>query len=147
MKILTAVVVAMGLAITSFTAQAVSNEVVFLCDTPTGKHAMLEYSSENDVFTLSYGDNLDVPEVTVMKRGNNMGTSYHSSSVENTTLREVYISDTPKFYTLGYSNDGAKASGYVQVMENGTEVSYEDCKTIRSKFDDYKLFKNMTDVD
>lgn len=147
MKILTAVVVAMGLAITSFTAQAVSNEVVFLCDTPSGKHAMLEYSAENDVFTLSYGDNLDAPEVTVMKRGNNMGTSYHSSSVENTSLREVYVSDTPKFYTLGYSSEGAKNEGYIQVMENGAEISYEDCKTIRSKFDDYKLFQNMTYVD
>lgn len=147
MKTLLAMVVALGMSVISITAQAVGNEVVFLCDMPNGKHAMLEYSVNSDVFTLSYGDNLDIPEVTVMKRGNNMGTSYHSSSVENTTLREVYIDDSPKFYTLGISNKGSEVSGYVQVMENGTEISYEDCKTVRSKFDDYSLFKNMTDVD
>lgn len=149
MKTLVKMAAFVGALVASNMALAVDNEIVFLCSTPDGSHAMLEYAAETDAFILSYGNDLDAPEVTVMKRGKNLGTTYFASAAENSTLREVYISDGPKFYTLGVSDKGNTKSGYFQVMDNGTEIKYQDCKSssFRSKFDDFKLFKNMTAVD
>lgn len=149
MKTLVKMAAFVGALMVGNTALAIDNEVVFLCSTPDGSHAMLEYTADTDVFILSYGNDLDVPEVTVMKRGKNIGTTYFASAAENSTLREIYISDGKKFYTLGVSDKGNSKSGYFQIMDSGSEIKYQDCDSsyFRAKFDDFNLFKNMTSVD
>lgn len=149
MKTLVKMAAFVGALMVGNTALAVDNEVVFLCSTPDGSHAMLEYTADTDVFILSYGNDLDAPEVTVMKRGKNIGTAYFASAAENSTLREIYISDGKKFYTLGVSDKGNSKSGYFQIMDSGSEIKYQDCdsSSFRAKFDDFNLFKNMTSVD
>lgn len=149
MKKLVKMAAFVGALMVGNTALAIDNEVVFLCSTPDGSHAMLEYTADTDVFILSYGNDLDVPEVTVMKRGKNIGTTYFASAAENSTLREIYISDGKKFYTLGVSDKGNSKSGYFQIMDSGSEIKYQDCDSsyFRAKFDDFNLFKNMTSVD
>lgn len=149
MKTLVKMAAFVGALMVGNTALAIDNEVVFLCSTPDGSHAMLEYTADTDVFILSYGNDLDVPEVTVMKRGKNIGTTYFASAAENSTLREIYISDGKKFYTLGVSDKGNSKSGYFQIMDSGSEIKYQDCdsSSFRAKFDDFNLFKNMTSVD
>lgn len=130
-------------------AQAASNEVIFVCDLPSGNHVLVERNPSTDVFTYSHGKNLDIPDVTVMKRGNNLGTSARASKEEGTLNRELYVTDGEKFYNVGYSDKKGIKSGYLQIMSGGVEVSYETCdpKSLRSKFDDYQMFENLTVVD
>lgn len=131
------------------TAHAASNEVVFVCDLPKGEHVLVEHNPGTDVFTFSYGQNLDMPEVTIMKRSNNLGTSGRMSKEEGSLSREMYVTDGDKFYNIGYTDKQGSKTGYLQIMSGGVEKSYENCdpKSMRSKFDDYELFENMTEVD
>lgn len=149
MKYVTGLFVLMSLVLGSFTAQAASNEVIFICDLPSGNHVMLERNPVTDVFTLTYGLNLDIPAITIMKRGNNLGTSLQQSGEEGILNREVYVTDGNKFYNIGYTDQRGIKKGIFQIMEAGAEVSYETCdpKSLRSKFDDYELFSNLTVVD
>lgn len=142
-NVLVGLVVALGF--TGF----VNAEVVFSCDTPDGKQTVLEYNKDNNRFIMSRGNNAITPEVTVMKSPDDMGTSYNASREENFTQREVYVPDGEPTYVLGYAEQGNKKSGFVQIMEGGTQVSYHECKpvTFHASFNNYELFDGMTYVD
>jgi hypothetical protein len=149
MKYVTALFVLVSLMLGSVQAQAGSNEVIFTCDLPSGKHVLVEHNPTTDVFILSYGLNIDMPELTIMKRGTNLGTSAQMSREEGILNRELYVTDGEKFYNVTYTDKQGTKYGSFQIMQGGVETSYETCdpKSLRSKFDDYQLFENMTVVD
>lgn len=148
MGFLKSIIMSVALASASFAALA-SNSVVFSCDTEDGKQTILEYNKDENKFTMSRGNNVIAPELTVVKSPNNMGTSYNASRTENFTQREVYIPDDTVTYVLGYSEQGDTESGFVQIMESGTQVSYHECKPVsfHARFNQYDMFEDMTNVD
>lgn len=149
MKFLTGLFVVLGVMLPSFQAQAITNEVIFLCDMPNNQHVLVERNPVTDVFVLTFGTDLNRPEVTVMKRGNNLGTSAQASKEDGNLNRELYVTDGDNFYTVIFQDKQGVRSGFFQRMVGGSEVSYAACnaKTFRSKFDDYELFDNLTIVD
>lgn len=138
-----------ALTLGSVQAQAGSNEVIFTCDLPDGNHVLVERNADTDVWIYSYGTDLNIPKVTVMKRGNNLGTSVQMSHEEGTLNRELYVTDGDYFYDVGYTDQRGVKKGYLQIMKGGAEESYQTCNrdTMRSKFDDYEMFENLTVVD
>jgi hypothetical protein len=125
------------------------NDVVFSCGFANGSKLEVSRNPKTDMFTLRYGTDLSAPSEQVIKLGNNMGTSLHQSGPENSVGREVYFTVGEKFYTVGYVDKAGVISGYFLLTESTTELVYEDCTqgTVKSKFGDYELFKNLTEVD
>ena len=148
MKYVTGLFVTAVTLLGSMQVQA-ADAVLFQCVLEDDMSVMVERNSETDVFTLTYGHNLNAPTLTIRKAGNDLGTSTQLSHEEGTLNRDLYVTDGDKLYDVGFMDVRGKSFGSFQIMNAGIEESYQSCKrgTLHSKFDDYELFSNLTTVD
>lgn len=137
------------IALTAGIQVQASEAVIFQCVLDDGNSVMVEHNADNDAFTLTYGKDLYRPELTIRKAGNNLGTAVQMSREEASLNRDLYVTDGDKLYTVNFNDVAGRKSGTFQIMEAGVEESYADCdpKSLRSSFDDYELFVNLTPVD
>jgi hypothetical protein len=124
-------------------------KVLLSCDTEAGKKLLVLRDVSTDTFTILYGKDLIQPEQTVVKLGNDMGTSYHHSAAEATDSREIYSADGQQFTTVGYMDKGGVISAYYKLQTGVTVLISDKCAvgTIATAFDSYENFANMTEVD
>lgn len=132
-------------------ANAAGNEeIMFNCTLKDGAEVKLTQIPQGDLWTLTIGYP-DKVQVSFTKPGNDMGRqfSYHRES--NLATREVFMTNPTGnwFYTLGVDDNGKAKSGYIQVMNSGTETAYEHCVTgsLHEQFEKEGAFVNMTVVD
>jgi len=123
--------------------------VLLSCDTEAGKSLLVLHDPKTDTFTILYGKDLVLPEQTIVKQGNDMGTSYHHSASEATDTREIYSADGQQFTTVGYMDKGGVISAYYSLQTGVTKLISDKCTaaSISSAFDFSEYFSNMTEVD
>lgn len=124
-------------------------DVLLSCDTDAGKSLLVLRDPTTDTFTILYGKDLIQPEQTVVKLGNDMGTSYHHSASEATDTREIYSADGQQFTTVGYMDKAGVISAYYKLQTGVTVLVSDKCTavSISSAFDFSENFSNMTEVD
>lgn len=124
-------------------------EELMFCKTDSGKYLQVTRNKESDTFSILYGEDLRNPEQVTVRRGNNMGTSYHLSSEEGVENREIYVAEGQRFTTVGVNDRQGKKTGYITILASKKEVVRDDCqpKTLESRFSDYEQFQSLTDVD
>lgn len=134
----------------AFAAPANGQEDILLsCDTEAGKVLQVRHHAPTDTFTILYGQDLIQPEQIIVKVGNDMGTSFHHSAAEATDSREIYSADGQQFTTVGYMDKGGVISAYYKLQTGVTVLILDRCtaSSVRSSFDSYEVFSNMTEVD
>jgi len=124
-------------------------DVLLSCDTEDAKSLLVLRDPKTDTFTILYGKDLIQPEQTVVKLGNDMGTSYHHSAAEATDTREIYSADGKEFTTVGYMDKGGVISAYYKLQTGVTVLISDKCTaaSISTAFDFSENFANMTTVD
>lgn len=124
-------------------------DVLLSCDTEAAKSLLVLRDPETDTFTILYGKDLLQPEQTIVKLGNDMGTSYHHHAAEATDTREIYSADGKQFTTVGYMDKGGVISAYYGLQTGVTVLVSDKCtaESISTAFDFSEHFSNMTIVD
>lgn len=124
-------------------------DVLLSCDTEAAKSLLVLRDPVTDTFTILYGKDLIQPEQTIVKLGNDMGTSYHHSAAEATDTREIYSADGQQFTTVGYMDKGGVISAYYGLQTGVTKLISDKCTaaSISTAFDFSENFANMTEVD
>lgn len=123
---------------------------LLFCQTQAGKQLMVTRNPVTDIFTILYGEDLKKPEQVVALPGNNMGSSYRSSTTEGVENREIYASVGLQFTTVGAQDRQGKKSGYITTMASGQQVTHDTCKaeTLGDMFlSAPEQFESLTDVD